>query len=180
MICEFKDESLRCFQTKSRCLREDFKACKYYLRQKPLDESLFKVRFKKALTKALNKRDLFEQYEYLANQPVDTGLTIFENVQLVLEKIETPTLIRSKRRQLTEEDLQGNILQNITSNLYEDVEVRIIQKDPDKNTLIISEGSEKYLCRISLPLKAFFEVFLKADNQVQFLDSQIVERSKIG
>ena len=69
MICEFKDESQRCFQTKTFCRRYSFVRCKYYARQKPKDENLYRLKFRRALVKALKRRDIMAiEYPQVKNR----------------------------------------------------------------------------------------------------------------
>lgn len=180
MSCEFKDESQTCFQTKKQCLRKTYKTCKYYLRQKPEDQELYNLRFRKALKKALEKRDIYEEYKHLLEKAlVNPELSIFDNVQKVLFEIKTPVIKKKARRQITQEDLNGDILKNIASRIYEVTKVKILQKDEQKNTIIIEENEEKYVCEIKPDLNTFFQDLKKARKKDEYMEKQIINKVKI-
>ena len=130
MNCEFLSKAQRCFLTKNACEEKDYKLCKYYGRQFTEDKELFNSRFRKALKKALKRRDVYNEYKDLAEKTTpDYSKSIYANVTDVIANLEPIEVILKEKREITKEDLKGNILKNITENLYNYIPIKILQKD---------------------------------------------------
>jgi hypothetical protein len=179
MKCEFQNEE-QCVFTKKKCKTIKYTLCKYYKRQHPSDKKIFNTRFKKALTEAVKKRDIYNKYLNLINtiQP-DYKLSIYRNVKNFIENIETPEVVKKESRPLTKEDLEGNILMNIASNLYRNIPLKILGKCEQNNYLIISEKGTRYLCQIKKPLKEFITKLKRLKKKAEYLKSQTLSRVKI-
>lgn len=180
MVCDLKNKLGDCFSTRKKCKVEDYKTCKYYLREHPVDKKLFKLRFYKALKKALYKRDLFKEHPLLLDKVhPDYSLSIYENVNDILKVVDNLKISIKEKRKLTKEDLEGNILKNITSNLYDTKEVKIVQRHNQGNSIIVIEDNGKYICNIKSPLDKFFNKLKKTNKKDKYLESQIKEKVKI-
>jgi hypothetical protein len=176
MSCEFLKEKGECHFSNKECSKKEPKHCTYYKRQYPKNEEIFNKRFKKALTKALEKRDIYKESGLIVNSYVpDTKLSIFENIKRCLSKLDKPIIPKKVSRNLTKEDLKGNILKNITSNLFDEIPLKIVRKYDLSNSILVEEQAKQYIYCIKDPLDSFFSRLKKLKNKEEYLKEQTLK-----
>jgi hypothetical protein len=97
----------------------------------------------------------------------------------VIDSITPVEIVKKKRRELTKEDLEGNILKNIATNLYTFIPIKILQQDIKQNSIVIAENGEKFFCRVKTPLDKFFTKLSKSNRKDIYLNEQVVDKVKI-
>lgn len=179
MRCDLIDKRGICRQAKKLCTvhPDNHKKCNYHIRQHPVDTQVYDRKFKKAFFKALttrnlNKKDLSIPESYITNYT----LSIFQNVKNCMDKLERPEVLFQERRSLTKKELKGNILQSLTSKLYIDVNVRIMERLDKRNSIIVINNGVKYLCKIKDNLSSFFEGLNKSSNKGKYYKSQVIDK----
>lgn len=178
MECKLKGKENICYICKKICtvLPENIKKCNYHIRQHPKKKEIYDNKFKKALKKALKKRDIFEKYSLVSQMyKINYDLSIFENVNNCLSGIKPPSFKIENRSMVAPEKLKGNILENIVSNLYVSKKINILQKDENKDTLIIEKDNHKYLCKTKKKVKDFLSQLQSSRNKTKVFRDQIIE-----
>ena len=182
-LCEFRDDEGFCFQAKKDCKcqeKNQIEKCKYYLRQYPKNQANYDARFKKALKKALEKRDFYGRYkDVLEISTPDYNISIWENIRKIMDKFDKISLKIKDKRKVQKEDLTGDILTNLAMNLYEIKDVQILEKYDESNSIKINENGHKYLCRIQDPLTTFFKKIKENKNPEEYIKRNIKEKIAI-
>jgi hypothetical protein len=179
MACEFINKG-KCFISKKECETPvKIVNCKFYNRQYP-SEAEYLPKFKKALEKALRKRDIFNEYNYLLNtsQP-DMSKSIYDNIKTILDKIEAVNIVVKEKRNLTTEDLEGNILKNIATKLYNVFSLKVLQKIESKNELVVEENGVKKVYKVKSPVKEVISKLKTEKDNGVYLRNQISKAIKI-
>ena len=182
MLCDLKNKDGWCCIGKKECdiLSDNIEGCPYYIRQHPKDKKVFENKVKKALSRALLKRDVYKNQDIKGIlEGVDFTQSIFNTVQNILKDLKKPQLVIRERRKPTGDDLTGNVLKNLTQNLYSDMNIEILQRRDKVNSIIIKMDEDKYLCKIKVDLDTFFKTLKTRKDQAKYYKSQIVERTKL-
>ena len=178
-MCEFRKNNV-CVFSKDNCSLLQYEKCKFYKRQFPETKDLYNKRFKKALKKALLKRDIYNRHKrIIENSFPDYTISIYQNVNNIISKIEPLDIIKKEPRDLTEKDLQGNILKNIASNLYNYTNIRILSKNEEKNQIVVVENGVRYIRNMDIPIADFINKFKKTRKKADILDKYTITMSKI-
>lgn len=182
MECTLKGQENICYICKKTCtvLPENIKKCNYHIRQHPKKKEIYDNKFKKALKKALKKRDIFEKYNLVSQMyKIDYNISIYENVNNCLSGIKPPSFKIEDRSMIEPRTLKGNILENIVSNLYDSKKVNILQKNENNNTIIIEKDNHKYVCKTKKKVKDFLSQLQSSRNKTKVFRDQIIEETPL-
>jgi len=169
--CKFSNENHRCYFKKDECREVDFTLCKYYKKQHPIDREVYQKRFVKALQSALEKRNIFPEnpidYNILS---IDYDLSIYENVKSVIDSLPKIVFKKKVKRKINKKDLEGDILKNITNNLYDVFSINLSKIDWKNNRVILKENNKDVVYQVLIEIRLFIDTLLKARNKQKIIE----------
>jgi hypothetical protein len=183
MECPSLKKDGTCHLNKKDCTIPEDKvtSCNFYIRQHPTDPKVFDNKFNKALSKALKKRDFYKEIDMIKGMyKLDYSKSIFDNVQGCLKGLKKPSMKVKERRSVGTGDIKGNILRNITSNLYEETHVEILEKQDNNNSLLVEKEGVRYRYTMKDPIDEIIKRVTGPKADAKYFQSQIVETVKLG
>jgi len=156
MECPFrKNETGTCHFTKEPCDRErlkEFLSCSLFQKQHPSSmEELFQ-KVKRSILKRLPKVDLFSEVKDISDEyileRIDRSESVFDNVREILDSLVNPIVFTIRERKPIDPKAvlrSQNVTANIIERLYEEREVKVIEKFPNKNSLKVLIDNEPFI-----------------------------------
>jgi len=98
-VCEFNKNL--CVFTKKKCDSPNFKKCKYYLRQHPVDQDTFSLKVFKTLKNSISKRDIFDELKIdYSTIKINFEKSVYENVKNIVDTIKFPIITIKERKKI--------------------------------------------------------------------------------
>lgn len=179
--CEFLDTRKRCYLCKQICLvpRGEVQACKYVLRQNPVDPA---TRFKKVadcLADVASKRGVPSLA--LKEDDIDLSQSVYANVKRLSSRLEVHQFVLKERKALSPDEIlssRGVMEQFLTQGVTER-QVTLHDHNEAKKTLVLDYGGQKVLCKLRIAPSKFLDEMKRRRKPEKFFWQSIEEMREI-